>query len=138
MKALCLISEPAEIDKYGLWYEKDKIDVAFHTHIPYLLDCAKSISHAFEFRNYALQTLSNLAKREYLKPYILYNEGISVFLDALRNENNIAGWWISAKALANLTLKDEKLWIRIISELSEEVRKTWIHEQDSIISQYIR
>lgn len=47
MKAMCLMSEPAEIDKYGLRYEKDKIDVAFHTHIPYLLDCAKSISHSY-------------------------------------------------------------------------------------------
>lgn len=49
MKAMCLMSEPAEIDKYGLRYEKDKIDVAFHTHIPYLLDCAKSISHSYQF-----------------------------------------------------------------------------------------
>lgn len=122
------MSEPAEIDKYGLRYEKDKIDVAFHTHIPYLIDCAKSISHSYDFWNYAMQTLANLAKREYLKPYILYNEGISMFLDALKNENNIAGRRIAAKALANLTLKDEKLRIWIISELSEEVRKTWIHE----------
>ena len=57
-----------------------------------------------------------------------------MFLEALKNENNIAGRRIAAKALANLTLKDEKLRIWIISELSEEVRKTWIHEQDSIIS----
>lgn len=84
-----------------------------------------------------MQTLANLAKREYLKPYIIYNEGISMFLHALKDENNIAGRRISAKALANLTLKDEKLRIRIIADLSEEVRKTWIHEQDSIISQYI-
>lgn len=99
MKALCLMSEPAEIDKYGLRYEKDKIDVAFHTHIPYLVDCARSITHAFTFRNYAYQTLCNLTKREYLKPYILYNDGIAMFLDALKNENNIAGRRIAAKAL---------------------------------------
>ena len=54
MKAMCLMSEPAEIDKFGLRYEKDKIDVAFHTHIPYLIDCAKSLRHANDFKNYAL------------------------------------------------------------------------------------
>ena len=57
MKALCLISEPASIDRYGLRYEKDKIDVAFHVHIPYILDCAKSITHSFAFKNFALQAL---------------------------------------------------------------------------------
>ena len=62
MKAMCMMSEPAEIDRHGLRYEKDKIDIAFHTHIPYLIDCGKSITHANEFKNYALQTLCNLAK----------------------------------------------------------------------------
>jgi hypothetical protein len=138
MKAICMMSAPQEVDKYGLRYEKDKIDVAFHIHISYLIDCAKSIMHSTDFKNYTLQTISNLCHREYLKPYILYNDGIGAFLEALRNEHNIAGRRIAAKALALLVEKDEKLRIRIISELSEEVKKTWIHEVDSVISTYIR
>lgn len=73
-----------------------------------------------------------------MKPYILYNDGIGCFLEALRNEHNLAGRRIAAKALASLVEKDEKLRVRIISELSEEVKQTWIHEVDSVIGTYIR
>ena len=38
MKAICMMSTPHEVDKHGLRYEKDKIDVAFHIHISYLID----------------------------------------------------------------------------------------------------
>ena len=69
MKAICMMSTPEEIDKYGLRYEKDKIDVAFHIHIPYLIESGKSITHSTDYKNYALQTLANLWQRAYLKPY---------------------------------------------------------------------
>jgi len=38
MKAICMMSTPEEIDKYGLRYEKDRIDVAFHIQISYLIE----------------------------------------------------------------------------------------------------
>lgn len=33
---------------------------------------------------------------------------------------------------------DEKLRVRIVSTLSEEVKQTWMHEVDSVIGTYIR
>ena len=138
MKAIWMMSSPQEIDKHGLRYEKDKVDVAFHVHISYLIDWGKSITHSTDFKNYALQTLSNLCQRAYLRPYILYNDGLGCFLEALRNEYNLAGRRISAKALAGLVEGDEKLRVRIISTLSEEVKQTWVHEVDSVIGAYIR
>ena len=33
-------------------------------HIPYLLQAADSLTDSIEFKNFALQTLANLAKRE--------------------------------------------------------------------------
>lgn len=108
MKAICMMSEPANADMHAMRYEKDKLDIAFHTHIPYLIECGKSIKHSYEFKNYALQTLSNLSVREYLKPYILYNDGLGAFVEALRNENNVNGRRIAAKALVNITHTDSK------------------------------
>lgn len=147
MKAICLMSAPQEIDKHGLRYEKDRIDVAFHVHISFLIEWGKSIRHSTDFKNYTLQTLANLCQRAYLKPYILYNDGIGWFLDALKNEYNLAGRRIAAKALSHLVegkflagdcIGDEKLRVRIITSLSEEVKQTWMHEVDSVIGTYIR
>jgi len=71
-----MMSLPEEIDKFGLRYEKDRIDVAFHVHISFIIECGKSTTHSTDFKNYALQTLANLCQRNYLKPYVLYNDGI--------------------------------------------------------------
>jgi len=36
-----------------------------------------------------LQVLANLAEREYLRPHILYNEGLKIFVEALRDYDNL-------------------------------------------------
>jgi len=56
----------------------------------------------------------------------------------LKNEHNLAGRRIAAKALAQLVEGDEKLRVRIVTSLSEEVKQTWMHEVDSVIGVYIR
>ena len=71
-------------------------------HIPYFLASAQSARDSIEFKNFALQTLANLAKREQMRPYILYNEGLKVFVDKLRDETNMTGRRIAAEALNDI------------------------------------
>ena len=98
MKGLSLISEQIK--------DIDKLDIRFHTHIPYLLECARTSEVTKAFKNYALQTLANLAQRAYLRPYILYNEGLRVFVDALRDYDNLVGRRIAGRAIVNATKSD--------------------------------
>ena len=42
MGAICKVSHATNHHAYQK--EKDKIDIAFHVHIPYLIDCAKSLT----------------------------------------------------------------------------------------------
>ena len=51
-----------------------------------------------------------------------YNDGIMAFINALRDSHNPEGRRMAAKGLQNLTEKDNKLRLRVLSELSEEIR----------------
>ena len=97
------------------------MDKAFQPHIPYFIDCANSPTHNHEFRNLCLQILSNLALRKHLQNEIAQNPGLNCFLNALRDERNVAGRRIAAKALAHVCNSDEELRIGLISELADEV-----------------
>ena len=59
----------------------------------------------YEFKNYALETIANLALKDSLRQPILYNRGIEILLYHLRNEANLEGQRIAAKGLLNLSLK---------------------------------
>jgi len=90
-------------------------------HIPYLMDCASSSRDSLEFINLSLQTISNLANKEQMRPYIVYNEGMKMFVDKLRDTNNMMGRRIAAEALHNISEKDEFLKAKIANELKDEL-----------------
>jgi hypothetical protein len=52
MKAIMMKSE--YFVKEGHSRDKEAFDIEFHIHIPFLVDCAKSIRHSVEFKNYSL------------------------------------------------------------------------------------
>jgi len=101
MKAIMIKSEVLTLEANEK--AKESADIEFHIHIPFLVDCAKSIRHSVAFKNYALQTLANCAWRDYLRPHILYHDGIQTFIDGLKDLHNVQGNRICAKALVQMT-----------------------------------
>ena len=80
------------------------LDSEFENHIPFLFEAYNSSKNmSSDAKNHLLQTLANLAIRDYLRPIIIDHKGLKVFLDALRDGRNIEGQRISAKGLVNLT-----------------------------------
>ncbi len=73
------------------------------------MDCAANSKESIEFVNMSLQTLANLAKKESLRPYILYNEGMNLFVEKLRDMSNLTGRRIAGEALHYVSEKDEFL-----------------------------
>ncbi|CAI2386997.1 unnamed protein product [Moneuplotes crassus] len=134
MKALTFISE----NKFSGGLKDTKIDIKFHTYIPYLIRCARGSSVSQAFKNYALQVLANLADREYLRPHIQYNEGLKVFIEALRDYDNLTGRRIAGRAIVNATKTDNELRIKLIDELRGEVTLTWLDDIDPVVSHHIQ
>eukprot|EP00347_Sterkiella_histriomuscorum_P006066 403354196 len=129
MKALCNISERKEM------YE---ITTKFQMHIPYLIECANSTKDSIEFVNYSLQTLANLARKESLKPFILYNEGLNTFVHKLRDLSNMTGRRIAGEALHNVANQDEFLRARITEELKQELKRSWRNEVDPVVNLFTK
>ena len=97
VKILSILSDPNMV-------EFQRYDQQFENHIKYLLEISLSRKQSYEFRNYALLSLANLALKDSLRPHIMYNNGIETILFHLRNQENVEGQRIAAKALLNLSL----------------------------------
>lgn len=118
--------------------EKYEVTSKFQMHIPYLIDCASSTKDSLEFTNFALQTLANLAKKEALRPYILYNEGLQCFVHKLRDMSNMSGRRIAGEALHYIADKDDFLRTRITEELKEELKRSWRSEIDPVANLFTK
>lgn len=97
------------------------MDIEFQIHIPFLIDCAKSLRHSTVFKNSALQTLATCATREYLKGHIAYHNGVYTFIEGVKDLHNVVGNRISAKALVSLCESDANLRARVVAEVSPEI-----------------
>jgi hypothetical protein len=91
----------------------------------------------YEFINHILLTISNICLKDSLKPQILYNKGVEVLLAHLRNDSNIEGQRVAAKGLLNLSISSRDTKIKIVGEITEEIRKFHRNELDSIVAGYI-
>ncbi len=129
MKALCNISERKE---------RYEITNKFQMHIPYLIECANSTKDSLDFTNMALQTLANLARKEQLRAFILYNEGLNCFVHKMRDLTNMTGRRIAAEALQNVAEKDEFLRARITEEIKDEMKRSWRVEVDPIVNLFTK
>jgi len=77
-----------------------------------------------------------LARKEQLRPYILYNEGLNAFVHKLRDMSNLTGRRIAGEALANVAEKDEFLRARITDEIKDELKRSWRTEIDPVVNLY--
>lgn len=108
IKALSIMSDPNVHDNMNY-------DIQFENHIKMLIDLTLSKKKSYEFRNLALQTLANVALKDNLKPQILYNRGLETLLYHLRNDENLDGQRLAAKALLNLSSNSRKSnWLVLI------------------------
>lgn len=101
IKALAIMSDPSISD--NLNYE-----IQFENHMKLLIELTLSKNKSFDFKNIALKTLANLSLRDTLRPQILYNKGLETLIYHLRNETNLEGQRLAAKALLNLSTSSRK------------------------------
>mmetsp|Transcript_6436 Transcript_6436/g.5531 ORF Transcript_6436/g.5531 Transcript_6436/m.5531 type:complete len:239 (+) Transcript_6436:174-890(+) len=115
------------------------VDSEFENHIPFLFEAyhtTKSLSN--DAKNHLLQVLANLSVRDYLRPIISDHKGIKVFLDGIRNQNNLEGQRIAAKGLVNLTAGKREHRLTVISELSDEIKALYKNQLDPVVGAYIQ
>ena len=84
-----------------------------------------------------MQILANLSINEYLCPELLHHRGVETLLYHLREEANVEGQRLSAKALLNIGSKSRANKLRIIPELSYEIKSMHKGELDSVVRGYI-
>mmetsp|Transcript_2974 Transcript_2974/g.2816 ORF Transcript_2974/g.2816 Transcript_2974/m.2816 type:complete len:180 (+) Transcript_2974:97-636(+) len=135
MKAIMMKSDMFNSEGYPK--EKEALDIEFHLHIPYLVDCAKSIRHSVAFKNYSLQTLANCAYREYLRGHIMYHNGVDAFIEGLKDLHNTMGNRICAKALVFMT-QNHSLKKRVVAEISSQMKMAVLNEHDQVVNSYLR
>ena len=104
MKALSVLSDPNSPD------HKNR-DSEFEGHIKLISELSLSKLKNYEFKNLALQIIANLALKEGLKNPILQNKGLETILIHFRNNENVEGQRIAAKALLNLSSNSSKIVI---------------------------
>lgn len=114
------------------------LDAEFENHVPFLLEALKSAKNSSDFKNHALQTLSNLSVRDYLRPIIIDHRGVGAFLAAVRDPSNVEGQRIGAKGLVNLSSGRRDLRLQLVAELSEEIKALYRNELDPILGAYVQ
>lgn len=132
VRTLALMSDNAKEGNKSL-------DSEFENHIPFLFEAyhsAKNMSN--DAKNHLLQTLANLSVRDYLRPIITDHKGLRVFLDALRNSQNVEGQRIAAKGLVNLTAGKREARLTVVSEISDEIKALYKNELDPVVGAYIQ
>lgn len=129
IEALAAISDPAE---------GNFSDEQFENHIRFFINACINDKQSDRFRNAAAACVANLSLREYLKPQIIYCGGIDSLLFMVKDQNRVEGQRLAAKALVNLTSTKRDLKMKVVAELSDEIRKLYRNELDSIVSTYLQ
>ena len=83
-------------------------------------------------------SISNLSTREYLSSIIIENNGIKLFIDALRDDRNVEGQRIAARGLGYLTVRKRDVRLSVISEISTEIKALYRGDLDPIVGSYIQ
>jgi len=137
MKAFCEVTEVADLERVGSRH-MDQVDIKFQVHIPYIIQCSQRKQNPVVFRNYALQTLANLASREYLKSFIMFNKGLEALTDAVKDTENVQGMRIAAHGLTNLAQGDENLKVKLMEALRAEIDRAWKGDEDPVVAAYLK
>ena len=102
------------------------------------MESAKSNKDSLEYTNLALQCLANLARKEQMRPYIMYNEGLTLFVEKIRDATNLMGRRIAAEALHYVSEKDEFLKSKIEVEMRDELKRSWRYELDPVLGWHMK
>lgn len=129
IEALATISDPAE----GSFSDEQ-----FENHIRFFISACVNEKQSDRYRNAAANCVANLSLREYLKPQIIYCGGIDSLLFMVKDSSRVEGQRMAAKALVNLTSTKRDLKMKVVAELSDEIRKLYRNELDGIVSTYLQ
>jgi hypothetical protein len=130
----------------------ENVELQFENHIKFILEMSLNKKRGIDFKNYCLLTIANLCLRDSLRAQIVYNKGLEVLFFHLRNVENEEGMRIAAKGLLNLSLKssnfEKKLFkkhqflgdlkLKIVTELSNEIRLMQRNQLDEVVSGYLQ
>jgi hypothetical protein len=63
---------------------------------------------------------------------------MKLFVEKLRDVNNLTGRRIAGEALSNVADKDEFLRAKIASELRDEMKRSWRYELDPVVNMFMK
>ena len=129
MEALSVIADPAD----GSF-----ADEQFENHARFFVGAGVNEKQNDKYRSLAATCIANLSIREYLRPQIIYCGGIDTLLMLVKDSSRVEGQRAAAKALVNLTATKRDLKMKVVAELSEEIRKLYRSELDGIVSTYLQ
>lgn len=129
MKTLAILADPAD----GFIN-----DAQFENHIRFFITACTNEKQGQEYRNAAAECVANLSLREYLKPQIIYCGGVDCLLYMVKDIERVEAQRMAAKALVNLTSTKRDLKMKVVAELSDEIRKLYRNELDGIVSAYLQ
>jgi Cdc14 phosphatase binding protein N-terminus len=129
MKTLAVLADPAE---------PFVSDAQFENHVRFFITACTSDKQGEDYKNAAAACIANLSLREYLRPQIIYCGGVDTFLFMIKETQAVDAQRMAAKALVNLTATKKDLKMKVISELSEEIKKLYRNELDGIVSAYLQ
>ncbi len=110
----------------------------FETHLKNLMENLKRPRENSEFLTNLLSAYSNLCVSDFLRPQIIYLEGINLLLRYLRSSDiSVELQRTSMRGLFNIATKSKDLKIRVLSELGYEMDKMSSGELDSVVKGYI-
>ncbi|CAD8183219.1 unnamed protein product [Paramecium pentaurelia] len=131
IKILSLMSDPQRLQN------TNNVSIQFENYIKSLMDWTLDGQKGEEFQYNALQTLSNLAINDYIRPQILHLKGIEFFLKVLRESYRIDAQRLAAKGLLNLSIKSRETKLSIVSLMEEEIQRLQRGEMDTVVQGYL-
>ena len=135
MKTLEILSEPADPGNRSM---PQIVDAQFENHIRFFITACTNEKQTEEYRNSAAACVANLSLREYLRSQIIYCGGVDTLLYMVKDSTKIQGQRMAAKALVNLTATKRDLKMKVVAELSDEIKKLYRNELDGIVSAYLQ
>ncbi|CAD8098495.1 unnamed protein product [Paramecium sonneborni] len=131
IKILSLMSDPQRLQN------SNNVSIQFENYIKSLMDWTLDGQKGEEFQYNALQTLSNLAINDYIRPQILHLKGIEFFLKVLRESYRVDAQRLAAKGLLNLSIKSRETKLSIVSQMEEEIQRLQRGEMDTVVQGYL-
>ena len=142
LKLIVDLSENKEEEKGGLNHRH--LESEFENFIPHLIDMSKSPQkYPSDFvRISALQTLANLALRDYLRPQFFSHGAMELFIEVVRNQNaslnTVEAKRIAAKGLVNLVATRKDIRLQVVADLAEEIKLIYRNQLDPVVASYIQ